>query len=106
MPGVLLLVVGGVLNPAVAMFNQVQHPEEITVDELIDMRLQQLWDVSAEGVPEQTLATHTGDVGHVGGNVSDSNLTSTKPFHSRMVGGNSWFLNWTRSVWTRPSLVR
>ena len=59
-PGVLLLVVGGVLNPAAAMFNQVQHPEEITVDELIDMRLQQLWDVSAEGVPEQTLATHTG----------------------------------------------
>ena len=30
------------------------------MDELIDMRLQQLWDVSAEGVPEQTLATHTG----------------------------------------------
>lgn len=59
-PGVLLLVVGGVLNPAVVMYNQVQHPEEITVDELIDMRLKQLWDVSAEGVPEQTLATHTG----------------------------------------------
>ena len=50
-----VLVVGGVLNPAVAMFNQVQQSEEITVDELIDMRLQQLWDVSAEGVPEQTL---------------------------------------------------
>ena len=59
-PGVLLLVIGGILNPAVAMVNQVQHPEEITIEELIDMRLQQLWDVSAEGVPEQTLATHTG----------------------------------------------
>lgn len=59
-PGVLLLVVGGILNPAVAMVNQVQHPEEITIEELVDMRLQQLWDVSAQGVPEQTLATHTG----------------------------------------------
>ena len=35
-------------------------PDEITFDELIEMRLQQLWDVSAEGVPEQTLSTHTG----------------------------------------------
>lgn len=59
-PGVLLLVLGGILNPGVAIYNEVQHPEEITVEQLIDMRLQQLWDVSAEGVPEQTLATHTG----------------------------------------------
>ena len=59
-PGVLLLIVGGVLHPALAMVNEVQHPDEITVEDLIDMRLQQLWDVSAEGVPEQTLATHTG----------------------------------------------
>ena len=42
------------------MADEVQHAEEITLDELIDMRLQQLWDVSAEGVPEQTLYTHTG----------------------------------------------
>ena len=40
------------------------------------------------------------------GNVSASNLTSTKPFHSRMVDGNSWFLNWIRCVWTRPSSAK
>jgi hypothetical protein len=42
------------------MVDEVQHAEEITLDDLISMRLQQLWDVSAEGVPEQTLYTHTG----------------------------------------------
>ena len=41
-PGVLLLVLGGILNPGVAIYNEVQHPEEITVEQLIDMRLQQL----------------------------------------------------------------
>ena len=59
-PGVLMLIVGGILHPIWAMVDEVQHPEEITIDELLDMRLQQLWDVSAEGVPEQTLYTHTG----------------------------------------------
>ena len=59
-PGVVLLMVGGVIHPLWAMADEVQHADEITVDDLIEMRLQQLWDVSAEGVPEQTLYTHTG----------------------------------------------
>ena len=59
-PGVVLLLLGGVLHPLWAMADEVQQEDEITLDELIEMRLQQLWDVSADGVPEQTLATHTG----------------------------------------------
>ena len=59
-PGVILLMVGGVLHPLWAIADEVQHADEITLDDLIDMRLQQLWDVSAEGVPDQTLYTHTG----------------------------------------------
>ena len=59
-PGVLMLLVGGILHPIWAMADEVQHQDEITLDTLIEMRLQQLWDVSAEGVPEQTLSTHTG----------------------------------------------
>lgn len=59
-PGVLMLIVGGIVHPIWAMVDEVQHPDEITIEELLDMRLQQLWDVSAEGVPEQTLYTHTG----------------------------------------------
>ena len=60
LPGVFLLLLAGVIHPLLAMADEVQHADEITLDELIDMRLQQLWDVSAEGVPEQTLYTHTG----------------------------------------------
>ncbi len=59
-PGVLMLIVGGIAHPIWAMVDEVQHPEEITIEDLLEMRLQQLWDVSAEGVPEQTLYTHTG----------------------------------------------
>ena len=59
-PGVLMLLVGGILHPLWAIADEVQHQDEITLETLIEMRLQQLWDVSAEGVPEQTLYTHTG----------------------------------------------
>ena len=59
-PGVLMLMVGGILHPLWAIADEVQHDDEMLLEDLIDMRLQQLWDVSAEGVPEQTLATHTG----------------------------------------------
>ena len=51
---------GGHPQPGRCHLQRGSTPEEITVEQLIDMRLQQLWDVSAEGVPEQTLATHTG----------------------------------------------
>ncbi len=59
-PGVILLFLGGVIQPLVVMVDEVQQDDEWELDELIDMRLQQLWDVSAEGVPDQTLVTHTG----------------------------------------------
>lgn len=59
-PGVLLLLVGGVVHPLVAVADEVQQENEWLFDELVDQRLQQLWDVSAPGIPEQTLVTHTG----------------------------------------------
>jgi hypothetical protein len=59
-PGAVLLLLGGVLHPLWAMADEVQKEEEITLNTLIEMRLQQLWDVSADGVPDQTLSTHTG----------------------------------------------
>ena len=48
-PGVLMLLVGGILHPLWAIADEVQHHDEITLETLIEMRLQQLWDVSAEG---------------------------------------------------------
>ena len=58
-PGVLLLVLGASSTralPSTTRFNtRGDH-----VEQLIDMRLQQLWDVSCRRRTEQTLATHTG----------------------------------------------
>lgn len=59
-PGVLLLLLGGVFHPLWAGADEVQLENEFTLDELVDMRLQQLWDVSYPGVPEQVLISQTG----------------------------------------------
>lgn len=42
-----------------ALADEVQNESEIQFDDLIDMRLQQLWDISYPGVPEQVLVTHS-----------------------------------------------
>jgi hypothetical protein len=59
-PGVLFLLVGGILHPMWALGDEVQSDTEIQLDELIENRLQQLWDASYPGVPEQVLVTQTG----------------------------------------------
>ena len=43
-----------------ALGDEVQSDTEIQLDELIENRLQQLWDVSYPGVPEQVLVKQTG----------------------------------------------
>ena len=60
LPGVVFLFVGGVIHPLWSIADEVQYEDEITFEDLIEMRLQQLWDVSADGVPDQTLVEHTG----------------------------------------------
>ena len=59
-PGVIFLLVGGILHPMLVLGEEVQTESEIQLDDLIEMRLQQLWDISYPGVPEQVLATHIG----------------------------------------------
>jgi len=59
-PGVILLLFGGIISPVWALADEVQLEGEISFDEMVDMRLQQLWDVSYPGVPQQTLVEHTG----------------------------------------------
>ena len=58
-PGVLLILVGGIFHPMWALADEVQKESEIQFDDLIDMRLQQLWDISYPGVPDQVLVTHS-----------------------------------------------
>ena len=59
-PGVLFLLIGGIFHPMWVLGEEVQTESEIQFDDLLEMRLQQLWDVSYPGVPEQVLATHLG----------------------------------------------
>lgn len=59
-PGVIFLLVGGIFHPLLLLGEEVQTESEIQLDDLIDMRLQQLWDISYPGVPKQVLATHIG----------------------------------------------
>ena len=58
-PGVLLILVGGIFHPMWALADEGRNESEIEFDDLIDMRLQQLWDVSYPGFPEQDLVTYS-----------------------------------------------
>ena len=59
-PGVIFLLIGGVIHPLWVFADQIQGTDELTLEDLLEMRLQQLWDVSYDGVPDQTLYTHAG----------------------------------------------
>ena len=58
-PGVLLILVGGIFHPMWALADEGQNESEIEFDDLIDKRLQQLWDISYPGFPEQDLVTYS-----------------------------------------------
>ncbi len=59
-PGLLLVLTAGVVHPLVAASSSVQQPGELTLEEVIDDRLAQLWDVAAPGIPESTMVLHAG----------------------------------------------
>jgi len=60
LPGVLMILTGGVIFPLISVTGQLESEDTITFDDLIDMRLHQLWDVAAPGIPEQNLYRHSG----------------------------------------------
>ena len=59
-PGLLLVLTAGVVHPLVAASSAVQQPGELALDDMIDERLAQLWDVAAPGIPESTMVMHAG----------------------------------------------
>ena len=59
-PGLILLLVGGVAHPLVFFSSESASNDEVDLEELIDMRLDQLWDVSHPMTPESTLLIHSG----------------------------------------------
>lgn len=59
-PGVIILLAGGVISPMWAIGGESQYSDEMNIDELIDSRLDQLWHASHPGTPASTRATHVG----------------------------------------------
>ena len=59
-PGLVLLLVGGVVHPLVFISSESISESEVDLDKLIEMRIDQLWDVSHPMTPESTLLIHSG----------------------------------------------
>ena len=59
-PGVLVLILGGVISPLWALGGELQSSDEMSLDELIDTRLDQLWHASHPGTPASSRALHVG----------------------------------------------
>ena len=54
------LLMSGVVSPLWAMADEVQGDEEWTLDQLLEERVQQLWDVSSPATPQATMIEHVG----------------------------------------------
>ncbi len=59
-PGVLILVLGGIISPMWAISGEVQSSDESSLDELIDSRLDQIWHASHPNAPASSRALHIG----------------------------------------------
>ena len=59
-PGVMILILGGVVSPLWEMNDEIQSSDEMNLEELIDTRLDQLWHASHPGTPASSRATHVG----------------------------------------------
>ena len=59
-PGVLILILGGIVSPLWAIGGEVQSSDEMSLDELVDTRLDQLWHAAHPGTPASSRAMHVG----------------------------------------------
>lgn len=59
-PGVLILLLGGLVSPLWAMGSEMNSSDQMSLDELIDTRLDQLWHASHPNTPASSRAMHVG----------------------------------------------
>jgi len=59
-PAVVMLFLGGIVSPLWTMADEMQSESEWSLEELLDERIQQLWDVSSPATPEATMVEHVG----------------------------------------------
>ena len=60
LPGVFILLIGGVLSPMWSVAEDIQTSNEMTLEELIDSRLDQIWHASHPSTPASSRAIHVG----------------------------------------------
>lgn len=60
LPICFVLLMSGVVSPLWAMADEVQDSDEWTFDQLLEERIQQLWDVSSPVTPQATMIEHVG----------------------------------------------
>ena len=59
-PGIVILLLGGVISPLWTLTGEISSSDEKTLDELIDDRLEQLWHASHPATPPSSRAIHVG----------------------------------------------
>ena len=59
-PAILLLFLSGIVSPLWTMADESQSNSEWSLEQLLDERVKQLWDVSSPATPEATMIEHVG----------------------------------------------
>jgi hypothetical protein len=59
-PAVVLLFLSGIVSPLWTMADEMQSDSEWSLEQLLDERVKQLWDVSSPATPEATMIEHVG----------------------------------------------
>ena len=59
-PAIVLLFLGGIVSPLWTMADESQSTSEWSLEQLLDERVKQLWDVSSPATPEATMIEHVG----------------------------------------------
>ena len=83
-PGVLLLILSGIISPLWAITGEMQSSDEMTLDELIDNRLDQIWHASHPNSPASSRALHIG---------STFGILDGETLSVRLVADSAWPLD-------------
>ena len=83
-PGVLVLISGGIVSPMWAIAGEMPSSDEMTLDELIDNRLDQIWHASHPNAPASSRALHAG---------STFGMLDGEELSVRLVADSAWPLD-------------
>ena len=83
-PGVLVLILGGIVSPVWAIVGEVPTKDEMSLDDLIENRLDQIWHASHPNAPASSRALHVG---------STFGMLDGETLSLRLVADSAWPLD-------------